>query len=211
MPLQNKDTKKVLAYFKKVDPIIFAVMKDIDFNDWFKPQEKIGTPRVYFKALCHEIIGQQLSGSVAKVIPQRFRALFPRGTVSAQAVLLLKDEELRNVGMSWSKVSFIKDLASKVVNKEIHFAKIPTMSDKEVTAELTSVKGIGPWTSEMFLIFTLGRENVFSYGDLGLNKALSRLYNKKNLSPKQKARIVEKWSPYKSYGSIALWHSLDAA
>jgi len=204
-----KTPKKILAHFKKADPIIYAVMKDIDFNKWLAPRIKKRTARGYFYALCREIIGQQLSGRVADIIIARFRDLFPGSRITPQAVLRLKDEKLRGVGMSWSKVSFIKDLASKVENKEIQLTALSGLDDEEVVRELTEIKGIGPWTAEMFLIFTLGRENIFSYGDLGLRKALCRLYNKKNPSLKQKARIVDRWSPYKSYGSIALWHSLD--
>lgn len=201
--------KKILAHFKKTDHILYAVMRDIDFDKWLEPRTEKRLSRGYFYALCREIIGQQLSGKVADVIIARFRALFSRSRITPQAILRLKDEALRGCGMSWSKVSFIKDLAHKAAGKEIKLAALSKLKDEEVIAALIKVKGIGPWTAEMFLIFTLGRENIFSYGDLGLHKGIEKLYKIKNPSQKQKAKIVEKWSPYKSYGSIALWHSLD--
>ncbi len=167
-------------------------------------------PSQYFPQLCREIIGQQLSGKVARVINKRFTTLFPKGIVSSKHLLSLKDQELRDIGMSWAKVKYVKNLAQAVENKELSFKQFPQMDDQSITNELTKVKGIGPWTAEMFLIFTLGREDVFSKGDLGLRKAIKRLhhFSGKNLEEKTK-RIIQKWSPYKSYACLALWKSLD--
>ena len=95
-------------------------------------------------------------------------------------------------------------MAGKVKAKTIHLDKLEQLADSEVVAELTKIKGIGPWTAEMFLIFTLKREDIFSYGDLGLNKAFKKLYGKKRIYA-----VVKPWSPYKSFGALALWHSLD--
>lgn len=201
--------KKIKSHFKKVDPVIYEFIADLDFNKWLKPRIKKRTDRGYFAALCREIIGQQLSGKVVDVILKRFTSLFDQKVISPQQVLSLKDQSLRDVGMSWAKVSYVKDLAEKIANKELNFKNLHRLNDTEVIIELTNVKGIGPWTAEMFLMFTLGREDVFSHGDLGLRKAVVKLYGLRKPTPERINRIVKPWSPYKSYGSIALWHSLD--
>ena len=92
----------------------------------------------------------------------------------------------------------------QVKTKKINLEKLDRLSDEATMAELIKVKGIGPWTAEMFLIFTLKREDVFSFGDLGLNKAIKKLYGKRKVES-----IVKRWAPYRSFGSLALWYSLD--
>lgn len=163
----------------------------------------------YFVALTRSIVGQQLSGKAADTIYSRFTGLFPKKRPDAKRLLKLKDQQLRDVGMSWGKVSYVKDLASKHLDKEIDLTSLPKLSNEEVLFELTKVKGIGPWTGEMFLMFTLKREDVFSFGDLGLKKGIEKLYKLKNPTAKQITKIITPWSPYKTYGSIALWRSLD--
>ncbi len=112
--------------------------------------------------------------------------------------------------MSWSKVRFVRDLADKVSAKFIQLPQLAQLSNEEVITELTKVKGIGPWTAEMFLMFTLGREDVFSFGDLGLAKAIQKLYNlKQKPTRKQLEKITKKWSPYRTHAALVLWKSLD--
>src|SRR3989338_3508433 len=193
------DQKKVKSHFKKVDPIIYAVIEKMDLGEWFDRPK-----RDYFIALCREIIGQQLSGKAADSIFARFTKLFPKKQITPDKILKLTDQQIRDVGTSWAKVRSIKDLAMQVKTKKINLEKLDRLSDEATMAELIKVKGIGPWTAEMFLIFTLKREDVFSFGDLGLNKAIKKLYGKRKLEP-----ITKRWSPYKSFGCLALWHSLD--
>ncbi len=163
----------------------------------------------YFLSLCREIVSQQLSGKSAHAIFTRFLKLFPKQKQNAQKILKFTDQKLRDVGMSWAKVKYLKDLAQKVVNKEINLKKLDGLGDLQVIEELTKVKGIGPWTAEMFLIFSLAREDVFSFGDLGLKKAIMKLYKHEKPTQKQLERIVNKWKPYRSYAAILLWRSLD--
>lgn len=184
-------------------------MSGLDFNEWIKPQSKTKGSLEHFRALCRNIIGQQLAGKAADAITKRFKNLFDPLQVEPKKILALNDQTLRDVGMSWAKVKYLKDLSQKTLNQEVNFDLIGSFSDEQVIAELTKVKGIGPWTAEMFLMFTLGRENVFSFGDLGLRRGLEKLYKLKNPTLKQIEKIVNPWSPYKSYGSIALWHSLE--
>ena len=108
------------------------------------------------------------------------------------------------------KVKYIKDLAQKTLDKTLDLSKLTNMTDGDVLTELTKVKGIGPWTAEMFLMFTLGREDVFSHGDLGLKNAIKKLYGfKKDPSKKQVEKIVNKWSPYRTFACRILWKSLE--
>lgn len=195
----------ILNHFKKVDPKIYKAMTKVNFDDWIKTQKK----HDYFVILCKEIIGQQLSGKAASTIINRFTNLLPKGTITPKHVLAIPDQDLRNVGMSWAKVSYVKNLAKAKLDKSVKFTKFDSLSDEEIIKELTSVKGIGPWTAEMFLIFTLHRPNVFSFGDLGLKNGFTKVYGIEKPTKKDIEPIIEKWSPYKSYGSITLWHTLD--
>ncbi len=185
-------------------------MKGVNFNDWYNAYNSRKKPDDYFKYLCSAIISQQLSGKAASTIIGRFEKLFPKNKVTAEKLVKIPDKKLRGVGMSWSKASFVKDLAKKTFKKEIAYAKLDNMSDEDVIKELVEVKGIGPWTAEMFLMFALGREDVFSHADLGLRNGMKRVYNLKDAPDVKKAeKITAKWKPYRSYGSFALWSSLE--
>lgn len=194
---------RVRGHFKKVDPIILSVIADI-------PPVSIPKRTDYFVVLCEAIINQQLSEKAGDTIWKRFVALFLRGKVTPEKVLALPDATIRAVGTSWSKVSYIKNLATHVQQKTIHLSKLTDMTNEEVIAELMKVKGIGPWTAEMFLMFSLAREDVFSYGDLGLRNAIKRLYKfKRDPTRKQMEKIVNKWAPYRTWAARILWKSLE--
>lgn len=200
------DQQKIKKHFKKADPVIYRVMEKMDLGQWWDPPAgEASRPKPdYFMALCEDIIGQQLSGKVADVIFARFQKLFPKKQITPARLLRLTDQQLRDIGTSWAKVKYLKDLAGKVKTKVIHLESLEKLADGEVVNELTKIKGIGPWTAEMFLIFTLKRFDVFSFGDLGLNKAIRNLYGKRKIE-----MVVKRWTPYKSFGALALWHSLD--
>lgn len=196
--------QEIIAHFKKVDPIILEQLKDMDF-EVVKP---LLDHTQYFAKLCRTITGQQLSVKAAATIHSRFLELVG-GEPTPLRILELSDDQLRAVGLSRAKTTYIKDLATKTENGELALAHLPTLTEEEVAAELVKVKGIGQWTAEMFLMFTLGRPNVFSYGDLGLLRGLQKLYSLGEKPTNQEiASIVDSWAPYKSYGSYALWHSL---
>ena len=197
--------KKVIDHFQTVDPILFSLIQIIQIET---PVPR--KPHKYFASLCNEIIGQQLSGRVADVLFERFKALFPNKRIRPHLATKFSEGTLRKTGMSWSKTSFIKDLAQKIVDNKIHVNDLKDKTDDEVTRELTKVKGIGPWTAEMFLMFTLGREDVFSYGDLGLRRAIQKLYKfRSEPTLKQMEKIVTKWKPYRSWAARILWKSLE--
>lgn len=195
----------ILSHFARHDPIIFPLFETLTLE-----KLTIRKPSEYFVSLCREIIGQQLSGRVADVIFDRFTCIFPRKKVTAFTLTTVSDNDLRATGMSWSKVRFIRNLAEKIISKELDLLHISTLSDIGIVTELTKVKGIGPWTAEMFLIFTLGRPDVFSYGDLGLRRAIQKLYTfKKEPTIKQMKKIVDGWKPYRTHAARLLWGYLD--
>jgi len=198
--------KKIKHHFQKTDPTIYKVIVEMELNPLQQPKRSTG----YFRKLCREIIAQQLASKAAHAIIGRFYDLFERKHVTPDKLLAFSEQKLRNVGMSWAKARYTRDLAQKVKDKEVRLNNLHNLDDKLVVEELIKVKGIGNWTAEMFLIFTLGRENIFSHGDLGLRKALQKLYGFKDKpNEKQINKIVDKWSPYKSYGCLALWKSID--
>lgn len=162
-----------------------------------------------YQSLVEAIITQQLSGKAADSISTRFRAIYGRFPKPAD-VMETSDAKLRKAGLSYMKVSYIKDLSKKVESKEIRLAYMKNLTDEEIIVQLTQVKGIGRWTAEMFLIFSLGRLDVLPVGDLGLKKGIQRLYSLEELPEKeQMERIAEKWKPYRSVATWYLWRSLD--
>ncbi len=198
------DLKKVKKYFAKADPKIHDVLETIKLDDWFEESSSDD----HFYNLTRNIIFQQLAGAAASTIFTRFEKLVG-GKVKPERIVEFEDQAFRDVGLSWAKAKYVKDLAAKVVSHEVILDNIHTLDDESVITELTKVKGVGRWTAEMFLLFTLQRENIFSHGDLGLRNGLIKLYGLNDPTEKQIKNIVGNWSPYQSYGSICLWHYLD--
>ena len=163
--------------------------------------------------VCDSIIGQQLSIKVAAVIFQRFLTLFKTKKPKAKDILAVSHEELRAIGLSNSKAVYIKNACTFFVENKLTDAKLHRMSNEEILELLTQIKGIGMWTVEMILMFAMGREDVFSSGDLGLQRAMAKLYNiehhnKKDLEQKMHA-IATNWSPYRTYACLYLWKYFD--
>lgn len=200
--------KKILDHFKKNDPLLFGYALKVrnDIKSFPTKKEK---PENYFLRLCRSIISQQLSGASAEAIFSRFIKKYPAG-LTHQSILNTPDEQLRALGLSTGKTKYLKNLAQALVDDQYFLSKLDQLSNELVIEELTKIKGIGPWTAEMFLMFTLGREDVFSHGDLGLRNGLKKIYGfKKDPSLKTVERIIKKWSPYKTYASMILWESLE--
>lgn len=199
-------SKKIIEHFKKADTILYSAAEKIGQLEKLEKRNH----EDYFFALCREIISQQLSDKAAEAIFTRFIKLFSSKKITPETILKKPDIVLRNCGMAWSKVRFIKDLAQKVKDGTLQLKKLKDLDDHLVLQEVTKVKGIGPWTAEMFLMFTLQRNDVFSHGDLGLRKAIKKLYKfKKEPTKKQVEKIVEKWKPYRTYACRILWKSLE--
>jgi len=196
---------RIKNHFKKFDAALFKASKGSGNLKEIKPI----SPKNYFSQLCREIIGQQLSGKVAKIFLKRFKDLFPKKHITPKFLSKFSDEKLRSIGISWAKVKYLKDLAYKVENKEIALAGLQKFEDEKVVEELVKVKGIGNWTAEMFLMFSLGREDVFSHGDLGLRKAIEKIYNLKNSTKSSIEQLSQRWRPYRTWACRILWASHD--
>ena len=201
------DEEAIKKHFEKVDPVIFGVLKDVEFSKWHK--EPISTEK-YFHSLVNQIISQQLNTKVADVISARLATVLAEENFTPSRVLEVSDEELRSVGLSKSKASYIKNLAELVATNKINFESFSTATEEEIIAELVQVKGIGRWTAEMFLMFALAKPDVFSHGDYGLRSGIKKIYSlAEHPTLDEATTITEAWKPYRSYGSFALWHSLD--
>ncbi|MBZ4191180.1 DNA-3-methyladenine glycosylase family protein [Niabella beijingensis] len=164
--------------------------------------------------LCGSIMGQQLSTKVAAVLRSRFLELFKGKKPTAKTILLIPHDTLRSIGLSNAKAEYIKNVCRFFLEHKLTDARIHRMPDEAFIALITQIKGVGKWTAEMLLMFSLGREDVFSIGDLGLQKAISELYalpntNKKEFESRVLA-ITQQWSPYRTYACIHLWRYLDA-
>jgi DNA-3-methyladenine glycosylase II len=159
--------------------------------------------------LIESIISQQLSVKAADTIYSRFLGLFgPNDQFpKPEQILKIDVEKLRSAGMSYSKANYIKNIAGAFKDKAIEFKKIQKMTDEEVIIELTKIKGVGKWTAEMILIFTLNRKDVFSLGDAGLRRAIKNLYG--ITGEKEILQLVETWKPHRSSACWYLWQSLN--
>jgi DNA-3-methyladenine glycosylase II len=163
-----------------------------------------------FQTLARSIVGQQISVKAASSIWNRFAAL--AGKVTPASVAALADESLRGCGFSGQKVAYVKDLARRFDSGEVKPRRWSRMQDEAIIAELIEVKGIGRWTVEMFLMFHLRRPDVLPVDDLGLRRAMERLYNQGEPLTKGEMRAIgEPWAPYRSVATWYLWRSLDNA
>jgi len=186
------------------DPILKKLYKQYGPHEFEDRSEQL------YEELIESIINQQLSGKAAATIYKRFLALFnpPAGGFLSPEKLLKTDvEKLRSAGMSYSKANYIKNIAQAFKNKDLTIEKIEKLNDEEVKKELTKIKGVGNWTAEMTLIFTLKREDVFSLGDAGLKRAIKNLYGLEKETDILK--LSETWKPHRSYACWYLWRSLD--
>jgi len=166
-------------------------------------------PRDPFEALCMSIASQQLSTKAADTIFRRFCDLFPGRKPTPERVLMLSDDEVRAVGFSRPKVTFIKDLASHVTYGRLDLKGLRKHPDDEVMRQLIAVKGIGRWTAEIFLMFRLGRPDILPADDLGLMNAVQRVYGlRKRPDAKRLRKIGEAWKPHRSVAAWYLWQSL---
>ena len=165
-----------------------------------------------FEALAESIAYQQLNGKAAASIWNRVRALYPkRKRLDPAKVLATPDETLRAAGLSRAKIAAIKDLAAKTLDGTVPSSRVLLrMSDGEIVARLTTVRGIGRWTVEMLLLFDLGRPDVWPVDDYGVRKGFARTFGKRKLpTPKQLMKHGEKWRPYRSLAAWYFWRAVD--
>ncbi len=173
-------------------------------------ERRRGRPDDAYGSLLRAIVGQQLSTKAARAIYERLLALFG-GRTPAPAELLAADPEVvRAVGLSRSKVAYLRDLAAHVEDRRLPVDHLVEQDDAAVIAELTAVKGLGRWTADMFLIFHLGRPDVLAVGDLGIRRGAERAYELESLpGAGQLELIAEPWRPHRTLACLYLWRSLD--
>ena len=201
--MKVSQSEKAKEFLLKNDPVLATVIKTLP-----PLEERLG--KNYFLDLVESIISQQLSIKAADTIWGRFKLLFNGKEITAQKVLKIEDQKIRDCGISWSKIKYIKDLAKHTKESRLMFEKFDQMDNEDIVRELVKVKGIGQWTAEMFLIFTMGRPDVFSYGDLAIRRAIEKLYKlKSEPTQKQAEKLSQKWIPYRSYACRYLWKSLE--
>ena len=215
--------RRAVTHLKKSDPVMRAII------------ERIGPCRMRFRppelhSLAEAIVYQQLNGKAAETIFKRFAALAGE-PLTPEGILKLSDEQMRGAGLSKQKSAYLKDLATKTAAGVLEFTRLPDLLDAEVIEHLTQVKGIGVWTAQIFLMFTLKRENVLPTGDFGVRMAMYKHYldvqraqdAKKSAAatkspkrkiklptPEQMEKIAKRWEPYRSVACWYLWQSLDS-
>ncbi len=165
-----------------------------------------------FGSVVRAIVGQQISVHAAAAVLSRVRALVPDETLTPEAILAVPDEHLRAAGLSWRKVSYLKDCAARFADGSIDPVALADADDETCIAALLPIKGVGRWTAEMVLIFALGRPDILSTGDYGLRSAMQRHWNlSAPATPEEMEQIAARWRPYRSVASWYLWRSLSNA
>jgi DNA-3-methyladenine glycosylase II len=199
-----EDYARARRLLMRRDPVLARVIKAIGpcgMADRQRPD--------HLSALTGAIVSQQLSTKAAATIFARFIALFPDGGLSAPAIAALDDRTLRSVGLSGQKVAYLRDLSARIVDGRLRLDALDELSDDAVIERLTAVKGFGRWTAEMFLMFRLHRPDVLPVGDLGIVRAVQRVYGlRKRPDGKRLAAIGDAWRPYRSVACWYLWQSL---
>jgi DNA-3-methyladenine glycosylase II len=195
--------RKIQRHFNAADPILAKVIKQVG-PVVLKPQ------RNRFQTLVQSIISQQISTSAARAIRLRLETRLGSDGIRPETISRLSVEQLRAVGLSRPKAGYLLDLAEKCADGTVPLARLGRFSDDRVIEELIQVKGIGRWSAQMFLIFSLGRPDVFPLDDLGIRTAIARLYNFTEAHGKQHyLEVGDRWKPYATIGSWYCWRFLD--
>lgn len=193
-----------IAYLRERDPVLARVMDRVGhFSLQAEPD--------IFKSLVRAIIAQQISTSAARSIYKRLISVAGGEDQLMAGLMRLSVEELRSAGLSPQKARYLHDLAEKVSQKIVSLEKLTELPNEEIIAQLTLVKGVGVWTAQMLLIFSLGRLDIFPGADLGVRTAIKRLYRKRAVpkTPRQLRKFERLWQPYASIASWYCWRSLE--
>lgn len=201
-PILDGSPEAALAHLRACDPVLASIIERVGP---YGMQYREPT----FRALVRSIVFQQLHGKAAQAIFNRLEAK-AGGVITPESILRLRPTQMRSLGLSKQKLTYIRDLARKTRDGIVEFHRFPQMSDEEVIAELTKVKGIGEWTAHMFLMFALRRQNILPTGDYGVRSAMRKAYGMKVMpKPRTMERIAKSWHPYCSVASWYMWRSLD--
>lgn len=201
----SDDLTTAAKYLSKSDKRLAGVIK-------LSGPCRISPHNDHYGELVGSIVGQQLSAVAAGTIWRRVLDLFDGKMPTPKQLIKIEDQKLRDVGLSWAKVKYVKDLAQHIIDGRLDLDHIATMPNDQLIEQLTAVKGIGEWSAHMFMIFGLGRLDVLPVGDLGVRKAIQKLYGLDSLpTPEQIVTISNQngWHPYESIAAWYLWQSLD--
>jgi DNA-3-methyladenine glycosylase II len=203
MPYKPGQIDQAITHLRGVDPIMGELIdKAGPFT--LKPD------RNRFGLLVRSILSQQISTAAARTIRMRLEQLLLPDKISPQAIAGVTDEQLRAVGLSSQKVSYVRDLSNRALDCRLRLDRIGRLADEDAIEHLVQVRGIGRWTAQMFLIFSLGRLDVFPYDDLIVRDSIRELYGLVELPDKQRSHeIAERWSPYRSVASWYCWRLID--
>ena len=185
-----------IAHLKACDPILGKAIEDIG------PIRRRVTPDL-FAALFQSIVGQQISTKAQATIMARMEAAL--APITAEKIDALTEAELQSFGISFRKASYIKEIAGMVARGEFDLSELSDLSDDEVSKRLSQLKGIGIWTAEMLMIFSMQRPNIFSYDDLAILRGLRMLYRHRKITPALFAKYRRRYAPYASVASLYLW------
>ena len=173
-------------------------------------QRRRGRPDDAYGSLVRTIVGQQLSTKAARSIYGRLTALFGDRPPTPEEVISTDEDLLRECGLSRPKVSYLRDLAERVISGELDLRALHDLPDEEVIRQITAVKGLGRWSADMFLMFHLGREDVLPVGDLGVRRAAEKAYDLPEIPDSETLqRLARPWSPHRTLASFYLWESLE--
>lgn len=195
--------KKAVNYLKLHDRKLGEIIKTYGMLQ-FTPQGEM------FQSLVESILGQQLAPAAASAITERVKAIYNDGIIHAQNLYSTPIKKLRLAGVSPQKIRYLRDLSSRVLDGRLDLETLKNKNDAELTEKLDEVLGIGPWTVQMLLIFTLGRSNVLPVDDLGIKKAIQQVYSLRQLPNKEDIqKLAKNWQPYCSVASLYLWKHKD--
>ena len=200
-------SEEAIRHLSRSDKTLGRLIRQVGPCGW-KPKRA----RSPFESLVQSVAYQQLNGAAAKTILGRVIALYPDKRFPApQDLLATPDEQLRGAGLSRAKVAAIKDIAAKTLDGTVPASKVIARMDNDtILSQLTTIRGVGPWTVEMLLIFKLGREDVLPVTDFGVRKGFALAYQRKELpTPDELREHGERWRPYRSYAAWYLWRALD--
>lgn len=197
--------QKAINHLRKVDPVMADVIARVGKCTLWP-----GTEWTHFDALVRSIVFQQLSGKAAATIHGRVIELIGYGAEAPHKIVATSHERLRAAGLSNQKASYVRNLAEHVLNGSLPVESLHELSDEEIIAALTQVKGIGKWSAQMFLMFKLGRPDVLPELDLGIQKGIQKAYRMRKLpTPQQVLKRGAKWAPYRTIGSWYMWRILE--
>lgn len=202
MENKQQNIHKAIDHLKKVDKRLSKVIETIGPLHW----DRDNSDSFFF--ITHEIVGQMLSSKVATIIFQRLIDLC-EGIITPESISHLNLIQLRGIGLSTSKSTYIKELAEKIKTQEIEFHHLPSLTDTEIIKELKKINGVGNWTAKMYLLFFLEREDILPFEDSAFLQTYKWLYDKKELTSDEIITRCQIWKPYSSIASRYLYKALD--